>query len=159
MVLEAVGICFVIAEVVIIRIQEFGVPPSWARLAKKIRKRARTLSAPFPTEHVIVRDSVTAKLRPSDPAADATDRQRIDRLERYVKHIDNDLATIRALLGERTDEVLGAVIGGDERVRDEIARADAERRAKLRCSLGRQATGAVLVFVGLMLQVCGICSG
>jgi hypothetical protein len=58
-------------------------------------------------------------------------------------------------LGRRADKVIAEAARRDEQLRQEFDQREADRRAKLRPSLIRQATGAAFVLVGIVLGTLG----
>lgn len=93
--------------------------------------------------------------RPGPVPADASETERIARLERYVEHIDSDLSNfwqeIRATNKTATSEASAHA----DRVRAEIAARDDEHRQWLRRSSWRQLGGATCVMAGLVLTTIG----
>jgi hypothetical protein len=141
----------------VIRSHEFGVPTPWTRLKGWVRRLLRRpqviqLSGVASAEAV---GSARAKLRPGPLDANATDSDRIARLERYVDHLDEDVDELHRTIDRKAQEVTKAAEEGDQELRREMDRRDAERRQALRPSLRRQGIGAVCVLVGLGLGTIG----
>lgn len=145
------------AELAIIRSHEFGVPTPWARLAAWIR---RMLGRP---QHVRigwassfeVANSLRAKQRPADAAPEASESERIARLERYVDCLDRDVDQLHEAIDRRAQELTEAVQRRGEALRREVEQREEQRRDALRPSLYRQATGGACVFVGLVFATLG----
>lgn len=157
-VLQAIGLAFVFAELVIIRSYELGIPTPWAKASEKIK---RLLRRPTRREQgwgssFGVSDSARAKVRPGDLAADASESERIARLERYVELLDRDLEQLHDTIDRKADQLAKAAKQGEQTLRDEIGRREKQRREALVLpSLKRQAVGAAFVFVGLGLATWG----
>jgi hypothetical protein len=152
-VFEIVGLGLVFAELAVIRSHEFGIPPPWARIAGRIRrllKRPRVVNLQAAVS-VASGFEARAKVRPGDAASDATEEVRIERLERYVERLDEDLDGMWQALRRREDKIVAEAARRDEQLRQKFERREADRRAKLRPSLIRQATGAAFVLIGLVL--------
>ena len=87
--------------------------------------------------------------------ADATEEERIARLESYVEHIDRDLGAMHEAIAAAKLEAVTAAREGDDGIRHEIEQRDAERRTQLSRSVARQAAGATFLLVGLILGTIG----
>jgi hypothetical protein len=158
-VLEVVGLGLVFAELAVIRSHEFGIPPPWTRLVGVVRrllKRPRVIEAQAASMLAGVTMEARATVRPGVLPPDATEQQRIERLERYVERVDEDLDGMWKALRDRADKVIEEAARRDDRLRAEFERREAERKAKLRPSLVRQTVGATCVLVGLILGAAGI---
>jgi hypothetical protein len=158
--LEVVGLGLVFVELAVIRSYEFGIPSPWARIVGRIR---RLLKRPQVVELKAALEAssamaVRAKVRPGGAPPDATEHQRIERLQRYVERLDEDLDGMWEALSRRADEVIAEAARRDEQVREEFERREADRRAKLRPSLIRQATGAAFVLTGPFSARLAACS-
>jgi hypothetical protein len=154
---EIVGLGLVFAELAVIRSHEFGIPPPWSPIVARIRrllKRPRVVNLQAAASAAGGME-VRAKVRPGDAPADATEQERIERIERYVELLDEDLDGMWQALGKRADETLQAAARRNEQIREEIERREADRREKLRPSLVRQIVGAVCVAIGLILGTIG----
>jgi hypothetical protein len=100
-------------------------------------------------------EDTRTNVRPDDTPLDATDGQRIERLERYVKNVDCDVDDLWQTLSERACKVLEEAA----RREDELLRAIEERESRdskvLGPSLLRQVIGAICLFVGIVLGTLG----
>jgi hypothetical protein len=100
------------------------------------------------------------KVRPGDLNADATQADRIARLERYVEALDRDVYDVHRAIEKKAEDVTAAAIEREQQLHAEIERRDEDRRQKLRPSLRRQAFGGVCVGLGLVLGTWGgLCDG
>lgn len=156
-VLEIVGLGFVFAELAVIRSHEFGVPTPWARLKSWTR---RLLGRPQIIDvsgsmSLGIGMSARGKVRPGDLPPDADHAARIQRLERYVEHLDRDVDGLHQTIDRKADEIIAEAMKADDRLREEMDRRDAERRTALRPSLQRQVFGALCVFAGVVLGLVG----
>jgi hypothetical protein len=155
--LEIIGLGFVFAELAVIRSHEFGVPTPWARLRAWMRRvlhRPRIVEVEASMSGSFAM-SARGKVRPGDVPADASDAERIERLERYVEHLDRDVDGLHEAIKRKADEIIAKAKNADDQLREEIARRDEERLTALRPSLQRQAFGAACVFGGVVLGVLG----
>jgi hypothetical protein len=155
--LEVIGLAFVFYELAVIRSHELGIAPPWAPLTARVR---RLLKRPQIVQLDVARETsragyVRAYQRPADAPDDATDSERLERLERYVRVIDADLDNVWDSIGDQTDDAVREAERRDEELRAEIARREGEQRERLRPSLRRQAIGATCVLVGLVLGTIG----
>jgi hypothetical protein len=156
-VFELIGLGLVFIELAVIRSHEFGTPPPWARIVGRIRrllKRSQVVGVGA-AELAAIGTEARLKVRPGPPDADATNEARIERLECYVERLDQDLDGMWKSIGERADKVIAEAARRDEQLRQEFEQREADRRAKLRPSLIRQALGAGFVLVGLVLGTIG----
>jgi hypothetical protein len=157
-VLEAIGLGVVFVELAVIRSHEFGVPTPWARLRSWVRRRLLRRShvvATSASSFATLTSSARAKVRPADLGPDASEAERIDRLERYVEHLDRDTEALPQAIDRKADEVTAKAEAADDRLRQEIEQRDEERKTALRPSLRRQAIGAACVLVGLVVGTIG----
>ena len=154
---EVVGLGLVFAELAVIRSHEFGTPPPWAPIVRRIRRLLRRPHVVDLRAAIEVSSAMEArgKVRPGDATPDATEAERIARLERYVECLDEDLDGIWQALGRRADKVIAEAARRDEQLRQEFEQREADRRAKLRPSMIRQAIGATCVLIGLVLGTVG----
>lgn len=156
--LEGVGLAFVFVELAFIRSHEFGVPPRWERIQYWIRRLLRrpvVVKLSGGNAVSVSGGAARVVVRPSEPAAGATDRERIDRLERYVKSLDDDLNSVWKTALEHRDAAIEEAKRLDEEMRREIERREEQRKAEVRRSLTRQTLGALLVGAGLTLGTIG----
>lgn len=87
---------------------------------------------------------------------EASDAERIARLERYVDYLDSDLNQLNARIETTKEELAREAQGRADELRQEFADRDEQRRQGLRPSLRRQAIGSVSVFAGIVLGTIGI---
>ena len=90
---EVIGLGLVFVELAVIRSHEFGVATPWARAISWIRvklgrPKVVQLRAAISAEFAL---KARGTVRPGPAAADATESERIQRLERYVERLDEDL--------------------------------------------------------------------
>jgi hypothetical protein len=142
----------------VIRSVEFGVPTRWGRLKTWVRRKLGrpqhvNLGAAVSAEGVV---SIRGKLRPGMLGPEASDAERIARLERYVDYLDSDLNQLNARIETTKEELAREAQGRADELRQEFADRDEQRRQGLRPSLRRQAIGSVSVFAGIVLGTIGI---
>ncbi len=151
--LQIFGLLLVFVELAIIRSHEFGVPTPWTRAARRFRTQ---VLGEQPRLTTVISDHtigwpVRAKARLEPIAPDASDNDRIARLERYVELLGRDLDAQDDEL-DRTGQDL---VFARQHQEAEIQRRDEERRAALRPSLRRQGIGAVCVLLGTIAATVG----
>jgi hypothetical protein len=156
--LQIAGITVVFLELAIIRSHAFGVPTPWARFAgwiRRVLRRRRVIELSSISLSAEVSTGAHLTVRPGLVASDATDAERIARLERYVACIDRDLDGLHHTIDRKAAQVFADAQRHDEKLRHEIEVREKQRRDALRPSLMRQAIGGVCVFVGLVLATLG----
>jgi hypothetical protein len=154
---EVVGLTMVFVELAVIRSHEFAVPTPWARLARWVRRRLGRpqvieLGAALSAESAL---SAREKVRPGPADADATEADRIARLERYVDHLDCDVDELHRRIDDTAQQLARTAQQREQELRREMDRREDERRQALRPSLQRQAIGAGCVLAGLVLGTIG----
>lgn len=154
---EVVGLGLVFVELAFIRSHEFGTPPPWAPLIRRIRRllgRPQYVDAKA-TMHIAMAMRARGEVRPGDAPPEATDRERLERLERYVERLDEDLHGMWQAFGRQEDKIVAEAARRDEQLRQEFEQRETDRREKLRPSLVRQAIGGTCVLLGIILGTMG----
>lgn len=157
-VLEVSGLGFVFAELAFIRSHEFGTLPPWERARHRLQRLFRR---PTMAESIVPGGAtasgapIRGVARPLNLSREATDRERIERLESYVEHIDKDLSGLWNTMREYRDAAIEEAKRRDATMQQEIEQREEDRKAKLKPSLTRQKYGAVLVFAGLAIGTVG----
>jgi hypothetical protein len=157
-VFEIVGLAVVFIELGVIRSHEFGVPTPWRRLVVRVRRllrRPQVVHGVAGSELSLPWSVARGKIRPADLGPDASEAERIERLERYGEQLDRDVDGLHQAIDRKGDEVAAKAEAADDRLRQEIERREQERKTAVRPSLRRQVIGAACVFVGLVLGTIG----
>lgn len=155
--LQAIGITMIFVELAAIRSKEFDMPTPWRRAATWLRRLIRRPRSIQVEAALATESSVAGRVpvRPGPLKAGATEVERIERLERYVALIDNDLGAAHTTIDRKAVAVLAEAERRDDEVRAEIDRRDAERKQALRPSLLRQGIGGMCAFVGTVMATVG----
>jgi hypothetical protein len=154
-VFQLAGLTLVFAELAAIRAYEFGKPEPWRRIAQWTRSKLGhphviSVGAALGTSSAM---SVRSKKRPGALPTDATDADRIARLERYVACLDEDSDDLWQTIQRERGRAVAESEQHNQELREEIKLRDQQRRAQLRSSVTRQTIGAVCVLIGLALTI------
>lgn len=155
---QLAGALVVFRQVEVIREHEYGKPTLWTRLAAWVRRllgRPKVVSGGGASLlcNFVMKCRGTA--RPAAAAPDATDAERIARLERYVEHIDRDIEAVHHAIDRETQQLTEAAERRDEELRQEVKRQEEQRLAGLRRPLCLQTLGACCVVVGVCFSAVG----
>jgi hypothetical protein len=147
----------VFIELAVIRSHEFGVPMPWAGLQAWLRRLLHRPRVVGTGASMLATAELSArgKARPADVGPHASEAQRIERLERYVEHLDRDVDALHDRIDRTAEDVIVKAKAADDQLRQEIERREEERKTALGPSLRRQGIGATCVFVGLVLGMLG----
>jgi hypothetical protein len=156
-VIEAFGLVLVFVELAVIRSHELGVPAPWTRLAGRLRRffRGTRVTHVVGTAGAKAGASLRLSVKRGTLPADATDTQRIERLEARMDDMDARVDGVNEEMDRRTRDAGEALERRAKELADAMAERDEARRAALRPSLRLQGVGALCVLVGLGLGTWG----
>jgi hypothetical protein len=156
-VFELFGLMLVFIELAILQGNELGIPPWWTSIVGRIRRllgHEVVFSIPAGGARA-GGNAVYGRARPDELSGEASQQNRIERLEEYVRRIDADLNSMWTSISRaKQDAIIEArrLVGT---LRDELRQDKADERAKLKPSIRRQQVGALLVVIGLALGTVG----
>lgn len=157
--LEVGGLVIVAADLESREVRHLGdgaVRRMLRRIAARLgRRRSATVHGLGGTATIEVAASVRAQVRPGDLPAGASPEDRLQRLERYVRLLDEDLNQARQDAKAERREAREEVGDAERRVRAELASVTDELRELAVGGIGWAWRGLLLTAAGVLLSLVG----